>query len=123
MARYRQVLGDYGEALAKKYCLAAGMKILAQNYKVRGGEIDIIAKDVDTIVFMEVKTRKSTKFGTPAEAIDYKKQQALYRTAERYLYENGLHENKARFDALLLSFTEEEKLSLKHIKNIEITAE
>lgn len=123
MGKYKQNLGKFGESLAKKYCLAAGMEILAQNYRIRGGELDIVAKDGETIVFMEVKTRKSAKFGTPAEAIDDKKKRALYKTAERYLYDNGLYDSNARFDALLISFTEEEKLSLKHIKNIEITME
>ena len=78
--------GYRGENLAKNYLLnEKRYTILAQNYRNTVGEIDIIARDKNTIVFVEVKARETLAFGRPSEAVNYKKQQKIRRVAELYL--------------------------------------
>ena len=74
-----------------------GYKILEQNYKNKIGEIDIIAKDKNNLIFVEVKTRRSEKFGTPSEAVTYYKKQKIVNTAKMYLLKNPTDLN-IRFD-------------------------
>ncbi|MFH2136629.1 MAG: YraN family protein, partial [Patescibacteria group bacterium] len=100
MSRDRQDLGQLGEKLACGFLREKGYQILSQNYRTRGGEIDIVAKEGDIIVFVEVKTRVSREFGYPEEAIDQRKQHKLAMTAECYLTEHRLHEADYRIDAI-----------------------
>lgn len=96
-------IGDVGEAIAEKYLLSKGAKILARNYTVRGGEIDLIAELNDTILFVEVKLRRSDTFGSAYEAITPAKQKHIARAAKIYLQKNGLLDKRfARFDAILI---------------------
>ncbi|MCX8014420.1 MAG: YraN family protein [candidate division WOR-3 bacterium] len=93
-------LGQVGEELAVKYLKSIGLKILAQNYRCHLGEIDIIAQDKNTIVFVEVKTRKSNLIVQPFESVGYKKQMKIKSLAEYYLQENNILNYEARFDVL-----------------------
>ena len=79
--------GDYGERLAAEFLDEKGYEILARNYRVRQGEIDLIAREGETVVFVEVKARSGVRFGRPCEAVDERKQQRLRAAAERWLYE------------------------------------
>ena len=90
-------IGDFGETAACRYLENQKMRILKRNYRERGGEIDIIAKDGETIVFAEVKTRASEKYGTPSEFVDYKKQEKIIKTAVSYL---GTDDIDMRFDVI-----------------------
>lgn len=90
--------GNLGEALAVRQMQKLGYTILAQNYRTPQGEIDIIAKQGDMIVFTEVKERSQDSFGTPAEAVDHKKQQKIIAAARQYLVENRLEDLPCRFD-------------------------
>ncbi|MBR5816350.1 MAG: ribonuclease HII [Anaerotignum sp.] len=92
--------GHRGEALAAKQMEKMGYEILKRNYYALKGEIDIIAKKDNYIVFTEVKYRQSEEMGTPAEAVDYKKQQNIIRAAKVYMAENCLIEEgyDFRFD-------------------------
>lgn len=78
------VIGKKGELLAAKYLEKQGYRILVLNFKERYGEIDIIAIDRDTLVFIEVKTRKSSEFGSPLEAITPWKLRSVIKTAQFY---------------------------------------
>ncbi len=78
-------LGDEGEGLAIEFLHKKGYKILEQNYKTPVGEIDIIAADAETLVFIEVKTRKSIEFGMPFEAVNRVKKRKISNTALLYL--------------------------------------
>ncbi len=98
------LLGKTGEKIAQKYLVEKGYKVLATNYRSRRGEIDIICQDGETVVFVEVKTRTSEKFGTPAEAVTAQKQERLHRLAMEYLIANNLELRPVRFDVLTLSF-------------------
>lgn len=77
-----KIRGDAGEELACKFLLQNGYKILERNFRIRGGEIDIIALDKGTLVYIEVKTRASHKFGKPEESITYYKLKFLERAAK-----------------------------------------
>lgn len=90
-------IGDFGETAACQYLEKNGCSVLKRNYHCRTGEIDIIAKDGETIVFCEVKTRLSKAFGTPGEFVDYKKQEKIIKTALYYL---GRDDIDMRFDVV-----------------------
>lgn len=92
------ITGKSGEELAVSFLEDNGYKVIARNYRNKLGEIDIIARDKDTISFVEVKTRSSDKWGVPAEAMSSFKQRQIAKTALVYLKENNLLGKKARFD-------------------------
>jgi len=87
--RRNNPLGELGERLAEKFLSSKGYSTISRNYRIRGGEIDIVAKKGGIIVFVEVKTRRGTRFGEAFEAIDHRKKQKLIRTIHHYLAENG----------------------------------
>ncbi len=94
---HNKVTGQCGEDVATGLLKKKGYKILKRNYKNKIGEIDIIAKNKDNLIFIEVKTRSTEKFGTPAEAVTYYKKQKIVNTAKMYLIENPTDLN-IRFD-------------------------
>ncbi len=83
-----------------------GYKILARNYRSRLGEIDIIARDKDTICFVEVKARKDSRFGSPQEAISPLKQRQLSKAALTFLKQKDLLHKNARFDVVSVIYSE-----------------
>lgn len=91
-------LGNYGENVAAEYIQSIGYVILDRNYRCRLGEVDIIAKKDDIFIFIEVKTRRSTEAGFPAEAVTYTKQQKIINTARFYLCDKD--DYSARFDVI-----------------------
>ena len=92
--------GKVGEDLAVTYLKKNGYQIVERNYHQKCGEIDIIAWEKKTLVFVEVKTRKSKTFGSPFDAITTKKQQQIARTAQDYLCRKKLFNKPARFDVI-----------------------
>ncbi|MCQ2564906.1 MAG: YraN family protein [Clostridia bacterium] len=94
--------GKRGEIIATNYLKRKGYKILHNNYKNKIGEIDIIAKDKDYIVFVEVKTRSSRSFGDPLEAINIQKQNKIRSAATLYLRQHNLLDVNCRFDAIAI---------------------
>jgi putative endonuclease len=95
-----------GERQAADFLKANGYKIIARNYKTKFGEIDIVAKEKETIVFVEVKARHSDRFGGPEAAINRFKQGQISKAALFFLKDNGLLENKARFDIVSIRYRE-----------------
>jgi len=93
-------LGARGEDLAVAHLRRHGWNVLQRNYRLRSGEIDIIARDGETLVFVEVKTRRSLRFGAPAAAVTPRKQARLGRLAQEYLARNKLGETASRFDVI-----------------------
>lgn len=93
-------LGDRGEEAAEGFLRRRGYVIVERNFRCPLGEIDLIALERGTIVFVEVKTRRTHGFGSPAEAVDRRKQQRLRRAAEVYLNRKRLHDRHARFDVV-----------------------
>lgn len=93
-------IGDRGEKEAWKFLRRKGYRLITTNYTCRGGEIDIIAQDQKTLVFIEVRSRSSTAFGTPAETVDLGKQRRIRKAAEHYLHHIGEPERYCRFDVV-----------------------
>lgn len=93
-------LGEKGELLAKVYLEKEGYTILAQNFRTRYGEIDIIAKFKEEIVFFEVKTRSGIDHGLPCEAVNKAKQRKIHGVANYYLFITGSQCRKCRIDII-----------------------
>lgn len=102
MTKERLSLGEEGELFAARYIKKKGYKIKEQNYRTPLGEIDIIAMDGKTIVFIEVKTRKSVAYGYPFEAVNSHKQKQIIKTAHHYLLKKKYQNRPSRFDVLSL---------------------
>jgi len=100
MTKVRQAVGAYGERLAERHLRDEGMAVLARNWRCGDGEVDLILRDGDVVVFCEVKTRRGTRFGTPAEAIGFAKVRRLRRLAARWLAQSELHPREVRFDVV-----------------------
>lgn len=116
MPEDRLQLGRRGEDEALLFLEQQGYRILTRNYKSKLGEIDIVAKDKDTICFVEVKSRSSESFGSPEEAVLKSKQRQISKAALSYLKEKKLLQKRARFDVVSLLYSDGiRKLSL--IKN------
>lgn len=103
MLNRRQQYGEAGEALAARLLRRQGYRILETNYRTPIGEIDIIARERDTIVFVEVKARRSLHFGHPKTAVTAHKQRKLSMLALYYLKITGQSGAKARFDVVAIS--------------------
>ena len=97
---YKKLFGQVGEKKAVTYLKKQKFKILCRNYKTKLGEIDIIAKDNDYVVFIEVKTRSSITYGAPSEAVNKAKQHKYILVANQYLMQNKLTESPCRFDVI-----------------------
>ena len=114
---YKKNIGNIGEEKICEYLLKNGYTILKRNYFCRGGEIDIIAqKDMD-IAFVEVKTRRGNKFGTPAEAVTKRKMEAIKNCA--YTYINETEDNNGynyTFDVAEVTLSGEE-FKINYIRN------
>jgi putative endonuclease len=98
----RQELGNYGEDLAAQALEERGYEILERRYRTRHGEIDIVARSRETLVFVEVKARTTSEFGTAAEAVTRWKQRRLARMAADYLARHNLTDCPCRFDVVAI---------------------
>lgn len=106
--------GKIGEKIARKYLTSIGMTIICSNYKTKFGEIDIIAKLENQIIFVEVKSRMSKNYGLACEAVDYKKISKITSVAKYYLLTNNLKKCEIRFDVIEIYFCEQK---INHIEN------
>ncbi len=102
MSDLRRLFGNRGEDQAADFLLAKGYKILARQYRTRFGEIDLIAKDGDEIVFVEVKARQSNHFGYPEEAVTSGKLEKIIQVGEFYLKENAWEHLPFRIDVVAI---------------------
>jgi putative endonuclease len=98
----KKELGKKGEEVAIRFLKKNGYQVIKRNYVCKMGEIDIIAKEKDTLVFIEVKTRTSTTFGPPQLAVNPKKQSQMSKVALNFLKEKKLEDVKARFDVVAI---------------------
>lgn len=113
------ITGHHGEDLACQYLEKEGYKILERNYRIRGGEIDIVAKDGETLVFIEVKTRWSREYGLPAESMTPWKIKALLKTARFYVAKINWGDREYRLDFVGVDFADNpENPKIELIKNI-----
>jgi len=110
-------LGKRGEKLAESYLKKKKYRILERGFKAFGGEIDLIALDKDTLVFVEVKTRKGLEFGYPQEAVTVQKQKQLQKIAQGYMVKKKLEDINCRFDVIGILFSSTGEYSIFHIEN------
>jgi putative endonuclease len=115
---FRKLLGDRGERAAVQFLKKQGYRILAKQHRNDFGEIDIIAQDSQTTVFVEVKTRTSADDGQPFEAVDRRKQDKITRVALAWLKKHGKLEQPARFDIVSILWSDEgSEPELTHYRN------
>lgn len=109
--------GRLGERAARQFCRQAGLKFLAANYRSERGEIDLVFRDQDCLVFVEVKTRSSEEWNRPAAAVDARKRRLLSQTALDYL--RGLEQPrvKFRFDIVEVLLTDGAVREVRHLPN------
>ncbi len=103
MTQDRLTLGRQGEDAAAQYLKRKGMKVLERNLRTPVGEIDLVARDRRFLVFAEVKTRRGSAFGSPAEAVGPRKQRQIIRTAKWYLNDQRDHGLQPRFDVIAIT--------------------
>ena len=109
--------GNSGEDIAVQYLKSHGHIILKRNFYCKQGEIDIITKDENEIVFIEVKSRSNTEYGLPSESVTKQKIQHLYKTARYFLYKNKMLNEFVRFDVVEI-LIKSGKFNINHIKQI-----
>ncbi|MDR3563827.1 MAG: YraN family protein [Negativicutes bacterium] len=110
--------GDAGEKIAAAFLRRNGYELLTQNYRTRIGEIDIIARKSGTICFVEVKTRRNQRFGSPAEAVTYQKQRKIINTALIFLKASGNTDTPIRFDIMeVIAKSTNDAAQCRHIIN------
>lgn len=107
-------LGKIGEKRALKYLKKKKFRIIKQGFHLYKGEIDIIAYDGDTLVFVEVKTRRNYKYGRPEEAVTPYKQLQIRKIAQAFLTKNHIKDIKCRFDVLALLCDRNKKFKIEH---------
>lgn len=113
---YKKVIGQIGEQIARLYLMANGFEIVECNYRIRSGEIDIIAKRDDALHFVEVKTR-TNRYARARQAIDFKKRMHIWKTAEYYLYKNKIKDTRCHIDAIEV-YIEPNTMQLNYIQQI-----
>jgi putative endonuclease len=115
--------GNYGEDIAVNYLISKGYTILERNFLSKYGEIDIIAEKEKTLIFVEVKCRKSNNFGSPLEAINAKKIERIVLVLENYFrckkYSQKNYEN-FRIDAIGINLKGSIPVKIKHVENISV---
>lgn len=113
-----QEIGKFGENVATKYLQRKGYKILDRNFSCKQGEIDIIAKDFNQLVFVEVKTRSTKEFGYPAEAVNRQKRKHLEKAVKYYLYKNKQENKPVRIDVIEVTL-KNGYYTINHIEQID----
>ena len=100
--RNKRDIGKEGEEIAVKYLEEKGFEIIERNYQYGHGEIDIVAKDKDELVFIEVKTRLNLELGEPEYAVNQRKIKQIKKMAELYLFDKEIEEENCRFDVIAI---------------------
>jgi putative endonuclease len=114
---FRQQRGELGELEAKKHLRSLGLKFLAANFRSDRGEIDLVFRDNDCLVFIEVKTRSSEDWGRPASAVDARKRKLISQTAMDYLRLLKNPKVKIRFDIVEVLLEDGEVREIRHLPN------
>lgn len=110
-------LGARGEAIAAAYLQGQKFTIIARNFRCKTGEVDIVARDGKTIVFVEVKTRRTLAFGAPQASVTPFKQRQISKAALTWLARNRLYEASARFDVIAILLRDHQVPQIDHIRN------
>ena len=114
----RSKLGAQGESIAAAHLEASGLRIIERNFRTRYGEVDLVAEDGDAIVFVEVKTRRGSAYGSPEESVTPKKRERLVTTAETYLQQHGLEQSHRRVDVVGIVLRPNGPAEINHIRAV-----
>ena len=114
---HRAALGAYGERVAVRALTDTGLQVLDRNWRCRGGELDVVARDGDALVFCEVKTRRGTGFGSPAEAVTAVKRRRLRTLASAWLTAHDHHAPDLRFDVVEVRVPPSGPPQVTHLRN------
>lgn len=114
----RHAVGAYGEAFAARHLVAAGMVLLDRNWRCDAGEIDLVLRDGAVLVFCEVKTRTSTRYGSPLEAVSEQKTARLRRLAARWLAAHAIRPRDVRIDLVGVLVPRRGAPSLEHVRGV-----
>ncbi len=113
---FNKDIGNYGEELALTYLKDKGYRIISRNFRNKYGEIDLICKLEDLLIFIEVKSRFSSLYGSPLEAVTYFKQKQILKLCKLYIMKNNLYNLNCRFDVIEIYFNINNDLySINHI--------
>lgn len=116
MTRAKDAVGAYGERVAVLYLVNQGMALLDRNWRGTAGEVDIIARDGDDLVFCEVKTRRTETFGAPVEAVVPAKARRIRRLAAEWLRASGVRPRQVRFDVVSVRPQPTGRASVEHLR-------
>lgn len=116
--RAKDGVGAYGERVAVRYLTERGWTVLDRNWRSRSGELDIVARDGDEVVFVEVKTRSGTGYGHPAEAVTAAKVARLRRLAAEWLATHDVHTAGVRIDVLAVLRSRRGAAAVEHLKAV-----
>ena len=116
--RGRVRLGRYGEDLAARYLRDLGMEVIERNWRCELGEVDVVARDGDWVVFCEVKTRSSSGFGEPVEAVTFTKARRLRRLAAAYLASHEVRAAGVRIDVVGVLCRPGEPAVVRHVVGV-----
>jgi putative endonuclease len=111
----RRETGKRGEDAAAAFVARLGWRVVVRNFRCRAGEIDLVALDGETVVFLEVRSRTGRACGTPLESVDGRKQAQVGRVARHYLTLRGWHERAARFDVIGVRW-DAEPPAIEHVR-------
>lgn len=113
---YRKQLGLRGERIAEEYLQSSGYRIRERNFRIREGEIDLVAEGDGALVFVEVKTGRSDLFGHPADKVDFRKQRRMIKAATAFLQTQDIGDMDCRFDVISIQIKMEARI-IEHIKD------
>lgn len=118
MKHLNKEIGNNSEKLVQKFLLQQGYKLLDCNFRNHLGEIDIICRKDDEIIVIEVKSRYSSKYGTPKESVNYQKQKSIINVTKSYLLYKNIHNINVRFDVIEVYMnTKDNSYMINHIKD------
>ncbi len=113
---WRKTLGDQGEKYAASYLKRRGYRILERNYRTKRGEVDLVVQEGDTLVFVEVKTRRNAEYGSPQVAVNSQKQKQISHAAISYLQSHRCFDKPCRFDVIGIIWSDTD-VKIEHIQN------
>jgi putative endonuclease len=114
----RQALGRYGEALAARYLTERGLEVVDRNWRCAHGELDLVVRDGDCLVFCEVKTRRSVRFGAPVEAVTWTKAARLRRLAAVWLASHEHRCARVRIDVIAILRAPQGPAQIRHLVGV-----
>lgn len=114
----RRALGAWGEDVAARHLVESGLVILERNWRCRSGEIDIVARDGQTLVICEVKTRSSERFGTPVSGVTPVKLRRLRRLSAAWLAEHDVRPAEVRLDVIGITRGDDDRIFLEHLRGV-----